>query len=105
MRQIDLILDLFRRKKRLTDLEIQNSVTINPNSIRPARLKLLKQGLIRKTDHKRNNYAVYEFVDNSSEMTVIGDLQNTLKKIESQIEFFQKMKTACLKAIDFANQV
>lgn len=56
--------DLFARKKNLTDLEIQGLLTLNPNSIRPARLQLQKLGHIRKTNDKRSNYTVYEFVEN-----------------------------------------
>lgn len=104
MSNTDIILNLFRNKKNLTDLEIQNEVTINPNSIRPLRLKLLRRGLIRKTDERRRNYAVYEFNENKTSDLIL-DLKNTLKKIESQIEHYENMKIACLKAIDLAKQV
>jgi len=61
------IIDLFRRRKRLTDIELQALLGCNPNSVRPCRLNLLRKGMIRKTGIKKHRYEVYEFVDNYKE--------------------------------------
>lgn len=59
-KQYETIIDLFKKKKQLTDLELQGLLPFNPNSIRPARLKLLREGIIRNTSRKSNGYTIYE---------------------------------------------
>jgi hypothetical protein len=51
--------NLFLKHKQLTDVDLQKHSDINPNSIRSARLKLEKLGLIRRTDYKKGKKSEY----------------------------------------------
>lgn len=57
-----VVYKVFKERKALTDLELQGFVNLNPNSVRPARLNLLRMGAIRKTEEKRAGYTVYKVV-------------------------------------------
>lgn len=57
-----VVYKVFKDRKELTDLELQGLVNLNANSVRPARLNLLRMGAIRKTGEKRAGYTVYKVV-------------------------------------------
>ncbi len=46
------VYNLFKKHKSLTDYQIEKMSGLNPNSIRPARLSLEKNGIIKRTEHK-----------------------------------------------------
>ncbi len=66
------IYNLFVKHKKLTDHELERLSQINPNSIRPSRLKLEELGIVSRTSVKkkaskgrgdeRGEYVVYELV-------------------------------------------
>ena len=66
------VYNLFLKHKTLTDHELERLSVLNPNSIRPSRLKLEEMGIIARTNLKkkatkgrgdeRGKYVVYELV-------------------------------------------
>ena len=84
------VYSLFLSHRRLTDVQLQEMLKdINPNSIRPSRLRLEKLGLIRRTKHKikhkvgkKNNYnTVYELAFAVEQKK--NDIQPVVDKIAS----------------------
>lgn len=98
---LSVLESLFKKRKRLTDLEVQGLTTLNPNSIRPARLKLLRNGAIRKTPFKRSGYSVYEYVRSYAKKPtkqykkseLIAALRGYKNKLKSVMEDIKKLVT------------
>lgn len=83
------VLNLFKKRKSLTDLEIQGLTTLNPNSVRPCRLALLQNGAIQKTNEKRCGYTVYRFVkDYNKQKNKVTKTQiiNSLRSCKKQLK-------------------
>jgi len=92
---------LFQKHKELTDMQLQQLLKVNPNSIRPVRLKLEQMGLIVRTTAKKNHkrgristnktgqYTIYKLVNNPKKVKSMSTIQlkiyRTLVKVR-QIE-------------------
>lgn len=96
-KNLKIVEGLFKKRKLLTDLELQGLTTLNPNSIRPCRLSLLRNGSIRKTSLKRAGYTVYEYVKGYSKKPTkqyskkqiidsLRDYKNKLKQVIDNIK-------------------
>jgi len=90
--------ELFQKHEKLTDVQLQRLLAINPNSVRPLRLNLEKQGLIRRMKAKKkhtrgrssNNHdgmhTIYKIVRNPIEIKratgLEANLDNLIKRVE-----------------------
>ena len=97
----DQIVELFKRRKKLTDMELQALLGCNPNSVRPCRLNLLKKGLIRKTGIKKHQYEVYEFVENYKEPRRNGRVTKTMiRSLLTKFQAQQRKIASMIREID-----
>lgn len=85
-------LQLFQKHGQLTDIELDRLLGINPNSVRPLRLQLQREGHIVKTGEKKKHtrgrgtkgyYTIYKVV-NSPKLEVRG-LLSRLRQINARV--------------------
>lgn len=108
---------LFLAHKHLTDMQIQNLLKdINPNSIRPCRLKLERLGLIVRTKNKikhinnskRGTYTIYSLANFLPENQNNNDNVENMKTIENSIlelsKIFNNMATHMQKIINICTK-
>ena len=93
--------ELFQKHEKLTDVQLERLLGINPNSVRPIRLKLEAMGLIRRLKAKKNHirgrrssqhtrmHTLYKLVKNPVKVVSLSPVEirvdNLLKKV-SQLE-------------------
>lgn len=91
----DIVMQEFVNRKKLTDLELHALLpSINANSIRPARLQLLREGKIIKTKAKKQGYTVYRLKEpyhNQNKKTENVKSKSQLLLVDELIKAFGKM--------------
>ena len=95
---------LFQKHGQLTDIELDRLLGINPNSVRPLRLQLQREGHIVKTGEKKKHtrgrgtkgyYTIYKVV-NSPKLEVRG-LLSRLRQINARVNEMGKILKLLMK--------
>lgn len=97
---------IFKTHKKLTDIELLLHSNINPNSVRPARLLLEKNNLIKRTNEKKNHntsskrislYSVYELIE--TESPKLANNQNKNKSVIEKIKALTEELTRLVSSL------
>lgn len=89
-----IVYQIFLDKIRLTDIDILKITKLNPNSVRPVRLKLEKMNLIKRTDKKKTHtinskkskYTIYQLNQEQETETKNKSVLEQLKSIKEKID-------------------
>jgi transcription initiation factor IIE alpha subunit len=95
---------LFQKHGELTDIQLDRLLGINPNSVRPLRLQLQREGHIVKTDEKKKHtrgrgkrgyYTIYKVVNNPK--VEFRGLLGRLRQMDTQLKEMGKILKVVMK--------
>lgn len=105
--------NMFKKHKSLTDVQLQKLLNVNPNSVRPARLKLEEMGLITRTTEKKQHrrgrrgtnertghYTIYKLVSRPRKVEPASATQKKINRMLNKIRQLETSLIALAKGIE-----
>lgn len=105
---VDRAYNLFVKHGKLTDIQLQKLLDVNPNSVRPVRLTLERKGLIRRMkekkkhtrgriiDSRKGHYTVFKLVKNPK-LVEYSAKEQKYSKLLAKIKQLEAMVLALIK--------